>query len=259
MQEPEIIYQNTNIIVANKPSGMPVHEAKHSSDYTLCDWLLERFPEIKDVGDARANENIPYRPGIVHRLDKQTSGVMVIARTQESFLKLKEVFKSRSVEKIYTALVCGHPKEREGTIKRLIGRRRAFPTKMAVAAELGESRYGRDKGHGDLRLVKEAMTDYRVVEELENTALLSVKPHTGRMHQIRVHLAFIGHPIAGDTVYGGANVCLAELSRLFLHATSLSFMYEDTRLKFEADLPEELGKVLSTLKQARGISPRHLR
>ena len=148
--EPELIYQDVDLIVVSKPAGMPVHEAKHSTDYSLCDWLLERFPEIKDVGDVRANENIPYRPGIVHRLDKQTSGVMVVAHTQETFLRLKEIFKSHEIEKIYTALVCGRMKENTGTIASPIGRIVTTPTKMGIPS-----------GRGKLRLLKDASTEYK--------------------------------------------------------------------------------------------------
>ncbi|MBI2096591.1 MAG: RluA family pseudouridine synthase [Candidatus Sungbacteria bacterium] len=228
--EPELIYQDDDLIVVSKPAGMPVHDAKHSTDYTLCDWLLERFPEIKEVGDARANEHIPYRPGIVHRLDKWTSGVMVIARNQESFLRLKDIFKSRQVEKVYTALVCGHLKEKTGIIQKSLGRILASPTKIGI-----------EKSGSRLKNPKEAVTEYKVLKEYPGAALLEVKPKTGRMHQIRVHLASIGHPVAGDTVYGGKNVCLKDLGRYFLHASSLSFSFrEGQRLTFSVDLPPEL-------------------
>lgn len=237
MIEPKLIYQDANLIVVSKPAGMPVHEAKHSTDYSLCDWLLEKFPEVKDVGDVRANENIPYRPGIVHRLDKQTSGVMVVARNQESFVRLKEIFKSRQIEKIYTALVCGHLKEKEGTINKPLGRIASAPTKVGI-----------EKIGSRLKNPKEATTEYKVIKEIKDTSLLEVHPLTGRMHQIRVHLASIGHPIAGDTVYGGKNVCMKDLGRYFLHAASLSFSFKDSqRFQFSADLPQELEEILEGL------------
>ncbi|MBI3627139.1 MAG: RluA family pseudouridine synthase [Candidatus Sungbacteria bacterium] len=253
MKEPHIIYQDNDLIVINKPAGMPVHEAKHSDDYSLCDWLLRRFPEIKDVGDKRP-ENMPpvasgvepYRPGIVHRLDKQTSGVMVIARNQASFLKLKELFKSRRVEKTYTALVCGRLKKSRGEIKTAIGRLIKTPMKMAVQRDeprLGKA--GRGMKKKKIRLVKEASTEYKVLKEFAKTSLLEVHPRTGRMHQIRLHLASIGHPVAGDTVYGGKKVCHHDLGRQFLHASMISFtLHDGERLMFEADLPQKLQTVL---------------
>ena len=249
MPTPELIYQDSDLIVVNKPAGMPVHEAKHSDDATLCDWLLQRFPEIKDVGDLPAEAfreggsayGQPYRPGIVHRLDKQTSGVMVVARTQEAFLRLKEIFKSRAVEKVYTALVCGNPKAKTGLIEKTLGRIVASPTKVGI-----------EKSGSRLKNPKAAVTEYRVVKNFEGASLLEVRPKTGRMHQIRVHLSSIGHPVAGDTVYGGKHVCLSDLGRQFLHAASLAFSYrEGQRLQFSVDLPPELQATLATLKVAK--------
>ena len=240
--EPELIYADNDIIVVNKPAGMPVHEAKRSTDRTLSDWLLERFPEIKDVGDVPADEAKAihlYRPGIVHRLDKQTSGVMVVARNQESFARLKELFQSRAVIKVYLALACGHLKERRGTITGALGRLASSPTKMGV---LG--------ARGGIRMPKEAVTEYAVLEQFSAAALLEVRPKTGRMHQIRVHLASIGHPVAGDVVYGGKNVCFKELKRQFLHAATLSFAFrEGQMLSFSAELPEELEELLEELRK----------
>ena len=238
---PELIYADDDIIVVSKPAGMPVHEAKHSTDRTLVDWLLERFPEIESVGDVPADEAKAihlYRPGIVHRLDKLTSGVMVVARNQESFLRLKELFQSRAVTKVYLALACGHLKERRGTNTGALGRLASSPTKMGV---LG--------ARGGIRMPKEAVTEYAVLEQFYNVALLEVRPRTGRMHQIRVHLASIGHPVAGDVVYGGTKVCFKELGRQFLHAATLSFAFrEGQMLSFSAELPKELGEVLERLR-----------
>jgi len=243
MKKVELIYEDDDLIVVSKPAGMPVHEAKHSDDHTLCDWLLEKFPEIKDVGDLPAHEfreggsafGLPYRPGIVQRLDKQTSGVMVIARNQESFLRLKEIFKSRQIKKTYTALVCGKVKEKAGVIDKKLGRIIANPTKIGI-----------EKTGSRLKTPKEAITEYKIIKEFKDTTLLEVRPKTGRMHQIRVHLASIGHPIAGDTVYGGKKVCLKELGRYFLHASSISFSLRGgQQLTFSADLPQELENALT--------------
>ena len=242
INEPELIYADDDIIVVSKPAGMPVHEAKHSTDRTLTDWLLERFSEIESVGDVPADEAKAihlYRPGIVHRLDKLTSGVMVVARNQESFLRLKELFQSRAVVKVYLALVCGRLKERRGTITGALGRLASSPTKMGI---LG--------ARGGIRMPKEAVTEYAVLEQFSAAALLEVRPRTGRMHQIRVHLASIGHPVAGDVVYGGTKVCFKELGRQFLHAATLSFAFrEGQMLSFSAELPEELKELLEELRK----------
>ena len=239
--EPELIYADDDIIVVSKPAGMPVHEAKHSTDRTLTDWLLERFPEIESVGDVPADEAKAihlYRPGIVHRLDKLTSGVMVVARNQESFLRLKELFQSRAVSKVYLALACGHLKEQRGTITGALGRLASSPTKMGI---LG--------ARGGIRMPKEAVTEYAVLEQFSAAALLEVRPRTGRMHQIRVHLASIGHPVAGDVVYGGRGVCFRELGRQFLHAATLSFAFrEGQMLSFSAELPKELAELLQKIR-----------
>src|SRR3989338_10125585 len=242
MKKVELIYEDDDLIVVSKPAGMPVHEAKHSDDHTLCDWLLEKFPEIKDVGDLPAAafreggsvHGLPYRPGIVQRLDKQTSGVMVIARNQESFLRLKEIFKSRQIKKTYTALVCGKVKEKAGVIDKKLGRIIANPTKIGI-----------EKTGSRLKTPKEAITEYKIIKEFKDTTLLEVRPKTGRMHQIRVHLASIGHPIAGDTVYGGGRATLPGLGRQFLHAFSLAFSFPPgRRWHFEAALPDDLDRVL---------------
>ncbi len=251
--EPELIYADEDFVIVNKPAGMPVHEAKHSTNRTLVDWLLERFPEIKDVGDVPADEAKAihlYRPGIVHRLDKQTSGVMVVARNQQSFARLKELFQSRAVVKVYLALACGRLKERRGTITGALGRLASSPTKMGV---LG--------ARGGIRMPKEAVTEYAVLERFDcahrkqfsAATLLEVRPRTGRMHQIRAHLASIGHPVAGDTVYGGKNVCFKELGRYFLHAATLSFAFREGQLlSFSAELPRELEELLGKLRAAGG-------
>lgn len=240
LAEPELIYADEDIIVVNKPAGIPVHEAKHATDRTLVDWLLERFPEIRDVGDpsyAKASEGVLSRPGIVHRLDKQTSGVMVVARNQKSFARLKLLFQSRAVAKTYLALACGRMKEQRGALKSTLGRLKRSPTKI-----------GAEHARGGIRMPKEAITEYAVRERFENATLLEARPKTGRMHQIRVQLALAGHPLAGDVVYGGRNVCFKELGRQFLHASTLSFaLYEGQALSFSAELPPELADLLKKL------------
>lgn len=223
--EPDIIFSNEHFIIVNKPAGIPVHGGDRVIGPTLADVLLEKFPEIKTVGDEPA-----LRPGIVHRLDKDTSGVMVIARTQEVFLALKKLFQERRVEKIYHAIVCGSPKETSGMINFPIGRLVANPLKRGVAV-----------GSRQIRGEREAITEFRVVKSGEKFSLLELKPKTGRMHQIRVHCAAIHHPVACDQIYGGKKVCCpGGMGRQPLHARTLSFSYpEGKRWSFEADYPED--------------------
>ena len=244
--EPELIYENADLVVVSKPAGMPVHEAKHSTDYSLCDWLLEKFPEIASVGDVSPRGELaePYRPGIVHRLDKRTSGVMVVARTQDAFENLKRLFKERAIEKTYLALIVGVPKKKSGVIDAPIGRLRANPTKRGIL------RQAQDKSA--LRGSRQATTEYRRLERLGEFSLLAVKPRTGRMHQIRVHLASIGTPVAGDKVYGGGRTKPHGLPRQFLHAWKLAFSYPvGRRWQFEASLPPDLKEVLAGLRRLR--------
>lgn len=229
-----IIHEDRNFLVLNKPVGMAVHRGAGVNEKTLVDWLVEKYPEIKSVGDDPSQ-----RPGIVHRLDKDTSGVMLVARNQPTFEKLKQLFKERKVEKTYLALVIGMPKKRSGVIATPIGRLVRQPLK-------------RGTGRSALRGARAAVTEYRVLERMGNYSLLEVRPKTGRTHQIRVHLASIGQPVAGDRVYGGVKSEMAGLERQFLHASSLQFSYpEGRRWRFDAALPENLDRVLKQLRRLR--------
>lgn len=229
----EVIYSDKDLIVINKPAGISVHAGPTVRGQTLVDFLLEKFPEIKAVGD-----NPQVRPGIVHRLDKDTSGVMVIARNQKSFEALKDLFKKRLVEKTYWAIVCGRPKEREGAISFPIGRLVKNPLKRGV-----------ERGRSRIRGAREAITEYRLLGGGEKFSLLELKPKTGRMHQLRVHLKAIGYPVACDKIYGGKNVCCPEgVARQLLHAQSLSFSFpEGHKLYFEADPPEDFDLALKEI------------
>src|SRR3990167_5911964 len=201
-----IIYQDNDIVVVNKPAGISVHKGIAEKGETLADWLAEKFPEIKKVGDEPE-----LRPGIVHRLDKDTSGVLVAARNQKSFEFLKNQFQKREVVKKYLALVEGELKNDNGTIDLPIGR---------------------------------SASDFR-------KKLASDNAKTGRTHQIRVHFKAIGHPIVCDSLYGGKRMtCPFGLARHFLHANFLEFVSPSgARLKMEADLPEDLEKVLAGLRK----------
>lgn len=229
--EPELIYQDENFLAVNKPAGLLVHgvAGKVLKEPTLADWLIKNFPEVKGVGDDPAN-----RPGIVHRLDKETSGVMIVAKNQKTFDYLKSQFQEHKVRKTYLALAVGRVKDKTGRIDLPIGLK-SGTTKRTVTAK-------------KMKMVKEAVTDYEVKKYLEigerEFTLLAVTPRTGRTHQIRVHLAAIGHPIVGDKLYGGRRTELAGLDRQFLHAQSIEFVSPSgRRLRLEADLPAELAKL----------------
>ncbi len=241
MSEPKVIFENDEFIVIDKPAGLMVHavrigaaKAKRNEprpqEPALTDWLVARWPAIAKVGDDPA-----LRPGIVHRLDKDTSGVMIAAKTQSSFEALKALFQSREMKKTYAALVIGIPKETKGIIDRPIGIKNGT-LKRSVHAKT---------------MVKPAVTEYEVkekyrVEEEKSYALLEVHPKTGRTHQIRVHLASIGHPIVGDKLYAPRRAA-GELSapRLMLHAEALEFSdHAGNRFVFEAPLPEDFLSVI---------------
>ena len=228
-----LIHAERDFLVLDKPAGISVHGGPGVRGRTVADWIIERYPETKGVGDEPA-----LRPGIVHRLDRNTSGVMIVARNQEAFEKLKQLFKDRRVEKTYLALVVGTPKRKIGVIDAPIGRMASNPTKRGTGPRV---RGGR-----------KAMTEYRTLERIGSYTLLEVKPKTGRMHQIRVHLASIGTPVAGDTSYGGTRTRIEHLDRQFLHAWRLAFSYpEGRRWQFDAPLPKDLKQILGHLRRLR--------
>jgi len=247
---PSLIYQDENLLVINKPAGLLTHpkSAKDPSQ-SVVSWLLEKYPEIKKVGDHMENpgtseegrnirqNNIgtgTLRPGIVHRLDKETSGLMLVAKNQKSFEYFKNLFQERLIKKTYLALVYGNLKNKTGTIELPLGK-------------LGTKQTTRIKGKKDLK-EREAVTEYKVIKEFLNYSLLEVYPKTGRTHQIRVHLNAIGHPIVCDKIYGGRKkYCPPELGRLFLHAQKLEFTTPSgQKLLLETDPPEELTSFLNS-------------
>jgi len=239
MQIPAIklIFEDKNFLAVNKPVGLLVHATKSSNEPTLVDWLLKKYPEIKNVGD-----NTEERPGIVHRLDRDTSGVILIPKNQKYFEYLKKLFQSHLIKKTYLALVYGKIKERQGVIDKPISIK-AKTVKRTVHAG---------------KMAKEAVTEYKTLKIFKSAeredffTLLKVMPKTGRTHQIRVHLASIGHPIVGDKLYGKKNNPL-NLNRQFLHAESIEFNLEnDQRIKIEADLPNELKNIILKLENGTG-------
>jgi len=215
----EIIYEDSDILILNKPAGLLVHPvpAKTKED-TLVDWLIKNYPSIKEVGDDPKN-----RPGIVHRLDRDTSGIILVTKTQLAFDFFKNLFQKRQIKKTYLAVVRGIPKSAKGTIDAPIGIK-SGTTKRSIHST---------------KMSKPAITDYELLDSFSNDnqeyALLVVKLHTGRTHQIRVHLASIGHPIIGDKIYNKK----PNFENLLLHALSLDFSnLNKSHLRLTADPPK---------------------
>ncbi len=238
---PQIIYKDKNFLAVSKPAGMLTHQAsdaleekqafygvskRHiSEEKTLVDWLLKQCPEIKRVGD-----NLNIRPGIVHRLDKDTSGVILIPRNQNYFDYLKKLFQEHKIKKTYLALVWGNLKPKIGIIKK------------PISLKIGTIKRTVWSG----KLTKDAITEYKVLKS-GVFSLVEIMPKTGRTHQIRVHLASIGYPIVGDSLYGTKKNPF-NLTRQFLHAQSLEFNTSDgCRIKIEAELPKDLQQIIFTI------------
>ncbi len=224
-----IVYRDADMVVIDKPAGMVVHPAPGHSGGTIANALMGMFPEAQGVGGAE-------RPGIVHRLDKDTSGLMLAALSPAGQSSLQAQIADRTAERRYLALVAGHPRSKEGVIDVTIGRDPRDRKRMAV--------------HGIA--AREARTRYQVLREMPGFSLVEAKLDTGRTHQIRVHCAAIGHPIAGDSVYGGP--ALPGLHRQFLHAYRLAVRSPRTgeQLTFESDLPPDLNLVLGQLERDTG-------
>lgn len=224
----DIIYEDEFLLVVNKPAGMVVHPALGHTSGTLVNALLAHCPQVAEVGG-------PGRAGIVHRLDKDTSGLIVVAKDEATHAALQRQFKRRHVAKTYLALVEDRVQPREGIIEAPIGRDKRQRKKMAV-----------------VRSGREARTKYRVSEHFADHTLLEVCPQTGRTHQVRVHLAWLGYPVVGDTAYGYRRQRLLE-GRHFLHAARLRFTHPASgeKMALEAPLPAELTTVLERLRRRR--------
>lgn len=234
--EVSIVYEDADVLVLNKPAGLIVHSDGRTKESSVAAWVLAHYPALADVGEpweSPQGERVS-RPGIVHRLDRDTSGVMILAKTQEAYVFLKEQFQNRTTEKTYRAFVYGHPREDAGTIEAEIVRIRAVPPRWGVA------RAGEEKKH------RAAVTDWRVLmratdrETGEKVALMEARPKTGRTHQIRVHFKHVGHPVVCDKLYAKGKPCLLGFARQALHASTLSINLPSGELRtFEAPLPDD--------------------
>jgi len=231
----DILFEDKSLLVVNKPAGLVVHPAAGHEEHTLVNALLHHCKgSLSGIGGVA-------RPGIVHRLDKETSGCLVVAKNDETHIALAEQFSNHEVKKIYHALVCGEPARDSGEIRAAIARHPTHRKRMAV----------RDDSDG-----RAAHTSYRILERLYAATLMEAQIHTGRTHQIRVHFQFIGHPLVGDETYGAKqNARVKELTnyaapRVMLHAKNLSFVHPRTKkpMNFEAPLPADFKQALKLLR-----------
>ncbi len=228
----DVVYEDNDVIVVNKPQGMVVHPAAGNPDNTLVNALLSH------CGDSLSGINGVVRPGIVHRIDKDTSGILMVAKNDNAHISLAEQIKEHSFLRVYNAIVVGHLKQSEGTISAPIGRSPSDRKKMAVIASGKNAR--------------EAVTHYKVLEELKGFSLVEFKLETGRTHQIRVHSAHIGHPVFGDPVYSKtADQALKYGSNgQMLHAKKLGFVHptKGEWLEFDSSLPEYFQNIINSTK-----------
>ena len=224
----QIVFENGDLLIINKPAGMVVHPAAGHASGTLVNAVLAHDPDLEGIGGEE-------RPGIVHRLDKDTSGLIVVAKTEAAMRWLTEQFKDRRVEKTYLVLVDGAPPTPTGRVEAPIGRDPHNRKNMAVV---------------QIKKGREAVSEYTTLEAFPRHTLLEFHPHTGRTHQIRVHCAFLGCPIVGDTAYGHHKISL-PVTRQFLHAFRLKITLpgETAPTTFEAPLPPDLQAVLVALRQ----------
>ena len=238
MTTPSIVYEDNNLLVLNKPAGLITHPKNATDDQaSVTSWLIEKYPEIKDIGEPFIASGTPLpRAGVVHRLDKDTSGLILVAKSNDAFLYLKNLFQTRKIKKSYQALVYGKPKEPHGIINAPLGRIGLKRTTQIIGNKLIDE--------------KDATTEYATLKSFQKYTLLDVSPKTGRTHQIRVHLKSIGCPIAGDLIYTPKDWQKPPgLTRLFLHAYKLKFEAPDGNLLvLETDLPDELQRVVNMLE-----------
>ena len=232
----KIIYEDNDVLVVDKPAGLVVFPEGQTKDGTVIDYLIEQYPDLKNAGEAP-------RYGVVHRLDKDTSGALLVAKTNEALIFLQKQFKNREVEKKYVCLVEGvvneGPKGCPGEIKTLIARAKGDPRKQRAYSPINAPKSAR-----------EAITEYKVLTKFKDYTLLEVEIKTGRRHQIRCHFSYLKHPIAGDKLYSFKNSKIPEgLTRQFLHAQKLKIQLPNGKTEeFISDLPEELQNIINNLE-----------
>ncbi len=227
----ELLHEDPHFLIIYKPAGVLVHRPNtYCTTISLVDWITNHYQEIKDVGFVD-------RPGIIHRLDKNTSGLLVIPRTNIAHNQFGAMFKDRTIHKTYYALVQGHP-DREGSIDFPIGRDPRIRTRMKAYDP--KKRFMPED-------VRQSLTHYKVVEYFKDSSLVEVTLVTGRTHQIRVHFTAIGHPLIGDTIYGDA---AKEIDRQALHAHSVSFTFNEKNYTFSRAIPDDMATLITGLRQS---------
>jgi 23S rRNA pseudouridine1911/1915/1917 synthase len=232
----EVLYEDENFLVINKPSGLVVHPDGKNMEHSLTEWILENYSFMKDVGEPLVlnNGEVIKRPGVVHRLDRETSGVMVLAKNQNTYNNLKKQFQDRRTKKIYKAFVYGEVKNEEGVIERPIGRSSKFGLWSAQRGARG--------------FLREAVTEYKVIAKSKDYSFLELQPKTGRTHQIRVHLKAINHPVVSDSLYAPKKTNNLGFRRLALHAEKLTFYdLEGKAINIESKLPSDFHEALKKL------------
>jgi 23S rRNA pseudouridine1911/1915/1917 synthase len=224
----DIIFENSDLMIVNKQAGLVVHPASGHLTGTLVHAALNHAPGLEGVGGEQ-------RPGVVHRLDKDTSGIILLAKNDKAHRFLQDQFRSRSVHKTYYALTDGHPPTPSGRVEAPIGRDPSHRKQMAIVP---------------IKRGREAMTEYKVIEKFDQHALIAAYPHTGRTHQVRLHLAFLGCPIIGDRVYGYRKQNLIA-ERQMLHAYQIEFILpgETSPRIFQAPIPQDMNEVIQKLRR----------
>lgn len=239
-----IIYEDDNFLVVNKPAGISVHRDPFNNNPAITDWLVKKYPKIISVGESSFGPKgeIIEKPGLVHRLDKDTSGVLIVAKNQETFLFFKKQFQNHEIKKTYRAILFGNIKFHTGESERMIN----LP--IGRSARDPRVRVANLKASGRLR---EAITIYKVLENIGDYCYVEAYPKTGRTHQLRAHFKAINHPIICDKLYSGKLSCPATLDRQALHAFKIRlFLPTGIGKEFEAPMPSDLTKTLENLKQS---------
>ncbi len=232
MTKIKVLYEDSNILAIDKPSGISVHPDGRTKEKTITDWVLKNYPKMKNVGEPLGDI---ARPGVVHRLDRDTSGVLLLAKNQKTHAFLKKQFMDRGIKKVYHAIVSGSVKNDRGIISKPIGRSPSdFRRHLAGRGARGE--------------LRDAITEYKVLRRFEDKKFkftyLEVKPKTGRTHQIRVHMKYLNHPVVCDALYDPQGPCPKGVSRMALHAVSIEFKDSKGKtIKIESPLPKEFKQI----------------